>query len=48
MSEFEQYVQRYISNKSITAEEAKKEAIIDSVRIHYENGDNDYNAWGNI
>ena len=45
MQEFEAYVQRYIKNQNITAEEAKKEAIVDSVRLYYENGDNDYNVW---
>ena len=45
MSEFDSYVQRYIKNKDLTAEEAKKESIVDSVRLYYENGDNDYNVW---
>lgn len=45
MSEFEQYIQRYIKNKNITPEEAKQEAIIKFVKHHYEDPDRNDNVW---
>ena len=45
MSDFEEYVQRYIKNKDISPEEAKQEAIPQSVKRHYENPDRNDNVW---
>lgn len=45
MPEFEAYIQRYAKGYDISEAEARQEAIVQSVKHHYENPDKNEFIW---